>query len=274
MADELKGQVAIVTGAGRGFGRAIARRFAEEGAAVTVTSRTAAELDETVQLIGDKGGSALAVPGDVTLRDDVDRVVAETQDKFGGVTILVNNAGVPDPFGPVGTVDPDAWWAAQEVHIRGPMLYMSAVLPGMIESGTGRIINISAIGGKKVAPNLSAYCVGKAAQIRLTELLASETEQHGISVFAIDPGFVFTALAEKTMTSPDAKRWLPDMVERLRQHSKNKEAGRDLARCQQRCVDLASGRYDALSGHYMVLDDDLDDMVLKLEIDDITIIPG
>jgi len=270
----LTGQVAIVTGGGRGFGRAIAQRFAAEGAAVTVTARTTSQLEETVHLIEQQDGKALAVTGDVANRKDVERVVAETEQKFGKVTVLVNNAGVPDPFGPIGNVDPDRWWAAQEVHIRAPFLYISAVLPSMLEQGVGRIINISAIGGKVVAPYLSAYCVGKAAQIRLTELLAAETRDQGVSVFAIDPGFVITALAEQTMNSPDAQRWLPDMVKRLQAHKQNADAGADLARCQQRCVDLASGRYDALSGKYMVLDDDLDDMVLLMETDDITIIPS
>ena len=274
MPGELKGQVAIVTGGGRGFGRAIAQRFAAEGAAVTVTARTTSQLEETVHLIEAQGGRALAVTGDVARRQDVDRVVAETEDLFGKVSVLVNNAGVPDPFGPIGVVDPDRWWAAQEIHIRAPFLYISAVLPSMQDQEAGRIINISAIGGRAVAPYLSAYCIGKAAQIRLTELLAAETRDMGISVFAIDPGFVITALAEQTMASPDAQRWLPDMVKRLQARKQETGAGADLARCQQRCVDLASGRYDALSGRYMVLDDDLDDMVLQLETNDITIIPS
>lgn len=271
MPDELKGEVAIVTGGGRGFGRAIAQRFAAEGAAVTVTARTESQLEETVALIEQQRGKALAVIGDVTRREDVERVVSTTVDRFGPVSLLVNNAGVPDPFGPVGVVDPDRWWSAQEVHIRAPFLYISAVLPAMIERRRGRIINISAVGGRKVAPNLSAYCVGKAAQIRLTELLAAEVGQHGLSVFAIDPGFVITALAKQTMDSADAQRWLPDMVERLQ--GRRKEGDGDLARCQQRCVDLASGRYDELSGQYMELDDDLDDMIMQLEADDMTIIP-
>ena len=274
MPAELKGQVAIVTGGGRGFGRAIAQRFAAEGAAVTVTARTTTQLDETVRLIEEQGGRALAVTGDVARRKDVARVVAATEKQFGKVTVLVNNAGVPDPFGPIGVVDPDRWWAAQEIHIRAPFLYISAVLPSMLEQGAGRIINISAIGGKVVAPYLSAYCVGKAAQIRLTELLAAETRERGVSVFAIDPGFVITALAEQTMASPDAQRWLPDMVKRLQARKQEAHAGADLERCQQRCVDLASGRYDVLSGKYMVLDNDLDDMVLQMETDDITIIPS
>jgi NAD(P)-dependent dehydrogenase (short-subunit alcohol dehydrogenase family) len=251
-------QVAIVTGGGRGFGRAIASRLAAEGAAVTLTARSGAQLAEAVADIEHAGGRALAVTADVTNRADVARVVRETRDAFGPVSLLVSNAGVPDPFGPLWTVDPQRWWDAQAVHLRAPMLFLRETLPAMVEARAGRVIIVSAVGSRVVAPNLSAYCVGKAAQVRLTQLAAAETKEHGVSVFAIDPGFVFTALAEQTMNSPDAQRWLPGMVGRLRARKDAPDGERDFARCAQRCVDLASGRYDALSGHYMELDDDLD----------------
>jgi NAD(P)-dependent dehydrogenase (short-subunit alcohol dehydrogenase family) len=254
----LAGQVAIVTGAGRGFGRAIAARLAAEGAAVALTARSAGQLEAVLAEIEGAGGSALAVPADVTKHDEVARVVRRTRERFGAPTLLVSNAGVPDPFGPLWAVDPERWWRAQEVHLRAPLLFLREVLPSMIAARAGRVILVSAIGSYLVAPNLSAYCVGKAAQVRLAQLAAAETREHGVSVFAIDPGFVFTALAEQTMNSPDAQKWLPDMVGRLRARKDMPNGDRDLARCAQRCVDLASGRYDALSGNYMELDDDLD----------------
>jgi len=257
-AASLSGHVAIVTGAGRGFGRAIAERLAAEGAAVTLAARTSSQLAETVARIESRGGRAVAVAGDVTDRDDVGRVVNAARETFGPVTLLVSNAGVPDPFGPVWEVDPEQWWAAQAVHIRAPMLFLNAVMPEMVARRAGRIIIVSAIASRVVAPNLSAYCVGKIAQVRLTEQAAAEAKEHGVKVFAIDPGFVVTALAEATMNSPDAQRWLPGMVQRLRARKGEEGGGSDLERCAQRCVDLASGRYDALSGKYMELDDDLD----------------
>ena len=256
--NDLKGQVAIVTGAGRGFGRAIAVRLAAQGAAVAVTARTGAQIEETVARICAAGGRAHAVAADVTDREQVERVVSETRERFGNVTLLVNNAGVPDPFGPIWVVDPEKWWAAQAVHIRAPMLFLRAALPDMVEAKVGRVILVSAVAAHRTAPNLSAYCVGKTAQARMAQLVAAETKDHGLSVFAIDPGFVFTALADQTMTSPDAQRWLPGMVQRLKDRKAVPGGDRDLARCAQRCVDLASGRYDALSGNYMELDDDLD----------------
>ncbi len=258
MADELRGQVAIVTGAGRGFGRAIAIRLAAEGAAVTVTARTGEQLRETVAEIEAAGGRAHAVTADVANGDDVARAVRETRERLGPVTLVVSNAGVPDPFGPLWVIDPQKWWAAQGVHIRAPMLFLREVLPAMVEARAGRVILVSAIAARVIAKNLSAYCVGKAAQAHLTKLAAHETREHGISVFAIDPGFVVTALAEQTIHSPDAQRWLPNMVKRVSERKGAPDDGRDLARCAQRCVDLASGRYDALSGSYMELGDDLD----------------
>ncbi|HYK24891.1 MAG TPA: SDR family oxidoreductase, partial [Steroidobacteraceae bacterium] len=207
------------------------------------------------------GGRALAIAGDVTEPRDVDRVVSETERTFGPVSLLVSNAGVPGPFGPIWTVDPEAWWRAQQVHIRAPFLYLNRVLRGMTERRAGRIIIVSALASRVVAPYLSAYCTGKIAQTRITAEAAAETRELGVSVFAIDPGFVFTGIAEETMNSPDAQRWLPGMVERIRARRDSPDRDADLARCTQRCLDLASGRYDALSGRYMELGDDIDAML-------------
>lgn len=258
MARALEHQVAIVTGAGRGFGRAIALRFAAEGAAVTVTARTRRQLDAVVAEIANAGGRALAVDGDVTSQRDVTRVIALTEEHFGPATLLVSNAGVPGPFGPIWAVDWQAWWSAQQVHILAPLLYLRHVMPGMVERRAGRIIIVSAIASRMVAPHLSAYCVGKIAQTRITAQAAAEAQGLGVSVFAIDPGFVFTDIAAETMNSPDAQRWLPAMVARLREKQAEPNKDADLARCAQRCVDLAAGRYDALTGRYLELQDDLD----------------
>lgn len=251
MAKELAGQVAIITGGGGGFGRAIAVRFAAEGAAVTVTSRTQAQLDETLSQILSAGGRGLAVAGDATNRADVARVVQETQRCFGPVTVMVNNAGVPGPFGPIGMVDPDEWWAAQAVHLRAPFLFISEVLPGMKEHRAGCIITIASPRTKMVTPNLSAYCMGKTAQTRLTELLAAEVKDYGITAFAVDPGTTVTQMAEQTINSPDAQRWMPGMVAMLRSMRGQPGGEAILARCAQRCVELAAGRHNELSGTYI-----------------------
>jgi NADP-dependent 3-hydroxy acid dehydrogenase YdfG len=253
----LKG-TAIVTGAGRGFGKAIASRLAREGYAVTLTARTETQISEVAAEITALGGRALAVAADVADRSAVARVVNEAERHLGPISLLVNNAGVPGPFGPLWSVDPDEWWASQAVHIRAPVLFLRAVLPGMTQRRAGRIIIVSAKASRLVAPNLSAYCVGKIAQTRIVEEVAAETKDLGIAAFAIDPGFVYTELAAQTVSSPDAQRWLPGMVARVREKRDDQNGAADLARCAQRCVDLASGRYDRLSGRYFEMTDDLD----------------
>ncbi|MFO1409457.1 MAG: SDR family oxidoreductase [Steroidobacteraceae bacterium] len=264
MPRRLENQVAIVTGAGRGFGRAIAAGLAAEGAAVALVARNGAQLEAAAAAIRAAGGRALALPADVTVRQDVARVARETAGHLGEPTLLVSNAGVPGPFGPIWMVDPDQWWEAQRLHIYAPLLLLQAVMPGMTARRLGRVIIVSAIASRMAAAYLSAYCVGKIAQTRLTEETALEARTHGVSAFAIDPGFVFTGLAEQTMNSPDAQRWLPGMVGRLRQKQQAPDGDADLARCAERCVQLASGRYDALSGRYFELGDDLDAELLKV----------
>ncbi|HXJ17447.1 MAG TPA: SDR family oxidoreductase [Candidatus Polarisedimenticolia bacterium] len=251
MTKELAGQVAIITGGGGGFGRAIATRFAAEGASVTVTSRTKSQLDETVAHIESRGGRALAVAGDATNRADVARVVTETQRRLGPITVMINNAGVPGPFGPIGVVDPEEWWAAQAVHLRAPFLFISAVLPEMKERRAGCIITIASPRTKMVTPNLSAYCMGKTAQARLTELLAAEVRDYGITAFAVDPGTTVTQMAEQTINSPDAQRWMPGMVTMLRSMLGRPGGEAILERCAQRCVELAAGRHNEWNGTYI-----------------------
>lgn len=257
----LKGHSAIVTGAGRGFGKAIAMRFASEGASLTLTARTQSELIQTVSEIEAGGGRAIGIPGDVTRPEDVARVVAGATGRFGPVSIFVNNAAIPGPFAPVFDVDSEAWWFAQEVHLRAPFMFIRSVLPSMIERRTGCIIIVSAIGSYRVDHSMSAYCLGKTSQNRLVQLVAAEVRESGIAAFAIDPGFVITGLAEATMRDPGAQKWKPDMIEHLKARKAEPGSDRDLQRCAQRCVDLASGRYNALSGRYLELADDLDAMV-------------
>jgi NAD(P)-dependent dehydrogenase (short-subunit alcohol dehydrogenase family) len=255
----LEGQVAVVTGAGRGFGRAIAEKLASEGAKVALLSRSMGQLEEVADVIRRAGGEALAVTCDVTDKASIDQAISTVEKVLGPVDLLVNNAGVPGPFGPIWEVDPDEWWQSEAVHIRAPMLFLHRLLPGMIARGRGRAVCVSAIASRLVAPNLSAYCTGKIAQNRVVAEAAAELAGTGVAVFAIDPGFVFTELARETMESAEAQKYLGGMVERLRKAENDPAAQNDLARCAQRVLDLASGKYDALSGNYYELPDDLDE---------------
>jgi NAD(P)-dependent dehydrogenase (short-subunit alcohol dehydrogenase family) len=259
MSKRLVGKVAIVTGAGSGFGRAIAARLADEDAAVAVTSRTQSQLDECATQIEARGGRALAIAGDATNRSDVARVVSETERRLGPVSVLVSNAGLAGPFGPIGEIDPDEWWAAQAVHLRAPMLFASAVLPQMKSRREGSIMLISSPRAKMVTPNLSAYCLGKTSQARFVQLLAAEVKDFGITVVAVDPGSAITQMAEATINSPDAQRWMPEMVANLRRMLAQSSGSRgqgssiddQLAKCAQRCAEIAAGLHPEWNGMYI-----------------------
>lgn len=259
MAGRLAGQSALVTGAGRGFGRSIALRLAADGAAVTLVSRSAGELEDVAAEIRAAGGSAAVAPADVSDPDAVAAACAAARAAHGAPSILVSNAGVPWPFGPVWETDIDKWWKAQAIHIRAPYLLMRNLMPDMIAARRGRVICISAVATRMTLPFLSAYSVGKAALNKLVEMAAEEARQHNVQVFAVEPGFVITRLAEDTYNDPDARRWMPHMLSYLDEGRGREDGEADLARTADRCAALAAGDYDILSGRYMELPDPIDE---------------
>src|SRR5918912_813197 len=206
----LPGQVAIVTGAGRGVGRAIAEALAAEGAAVALAARSEVQLAETAARLE----RAIAVPTDVTRPGDVERLVATVERELGQPTLLVSGAGTWDQVGPAWEGDPDAWWRDVEVTLRGAYLCARAVLPGMVARGAGRIVALSSYAANQPRPYSSGYASGKAALLRFVDSLAAEVADRGVSVFAVTPGFVRTRLVEDVARSPAGRRWLPELAER------------------------------------------------------------
>jgi 3-oxoacyl-[acyl-carrier protein] reductase len=194
-----EGRVALVTGAGRGIGRAISLALAGAGARLIVLARTSAEVQETAQLIRAQGGDALAVTADVSQWDDVCRAVSYAAEQMGPIDILVNNAGIQSPIGPLIENDPAAWAHTINVNLLGTFHCAKAVLPGMISRRHGKIINLSGGGATSPRPLFSAYAASKAAVVRLTETLAEEVMSYNIQVNAIAPGAVNTRMLDEVL---------------------------------------------------------------------------
>jgi NAD(P)-dependent dehydrogenase (short-subunit alcohol dehydrogenase family) len=261
----LNDQVALVTGAGRGFGRAIAEALADAGAAVALLARSGAEVEQVAAGIRDRGGRALALRADVTSRVEVEQAVAATAVAFGPVTLLVNNAGMAGPFGPMAATDPDDWWAAQKVHLYAPLVAAHAVLPAMLAAGSGRVINIASRAATMFQPGLSAYVVGKSAQVNWAAHLDAEVKDQGVRVFALQPGDAPTAFAHGTLAAPAAQQHLPGMLEILRDWIANVDPAPVLHKCGERVVALAAGQYDALAGRYMDVDWNWDELAVTTD---------
>ncbi|HEX7097621.1 MAG TPA: SDR family NAD(P)-dependent oxidoreductase [Acidimicrobiia bacterium] len=182
-------RVTVVTGAGGGIGRVIARAFAAQGDDVVLAARRAELLEETKALIESDGGRAVVVPTDVTERASVEDLAKAALDRYGRVDVVVNNSGVTGPSAPLWEIEPSEWDETFAVNVHGVFLVCRAVIPAMIEARSGSIINIGSISGKRPAPGRSPYAAAKAALIGLTRTLAHEVGPYGIRVNSISPGF-------------------------------------------------------------------------------------
>jgi 3-oxoacyl-[acyl-carrier protein] reductase len=236
---ELDGQVALVTGGGRGIGANIARELASAGARVAVAARSSDELEAVALEIG-----AFPVVCDVSQRDSIDAMVRTVERDLGPIDLLCANAGIGSRDARAWEADPDEWWQVFEVNVRGVYLCCRAVIPGMLERGRGRIVITGSGAAYLPGSSNSAYSASKAAVWRFGEILAQQLEGR-IPVFIFSPGLVRTRM---TAWAPDDAPWTrPALAPRLVRV-------------------LASGRADALAGRYIHAEhDDIEDLIRRAD---------
>ena len=197
----LEGKVALVTGASRGIGFAIAHRLGRLGAKVSLSARDAKKLEDARKDLQREGATALAVPADVTRAQDIVALVAKTEQLLGPIEVLVNNAGI-GYFGPTHEANESTWDGILDTNLKSVFLTGKAVAPGMIERRSGHIINIASLAGKNAFAGGGIYCASKWGLLGLTECMAEDLRPYGIRVSAICPGSVATEFSPHAGKDP------------------------------------------------------------------------
>jgi len=200
----LKGKVALITGAGRGIGAAVALAYAREGARLAICSRTAGELDETADAIQKLGNDCMTSACDVSEERGVTEFVSGAMAEFNRIDVLVNNAGVMTRPAPFEQVDVSKWDYTIAVNLRGTFLVTRAVLPTMKRQGEGSIINVSSMIGRQGYPRFAAYAASKWGIEGLTQTLAAELRGESIRVNSVDPGYVSTKITGYRGSRPES----------------------------------------------------------------------
>ncbi len=194
----MKDKTVLITGASRGIGAATARHFAALGANVVLAARSSDAIEEIASDIGDR---ALAVPCDVSRYDDVAAAVNAATDRFGGLDVLIGNAGVIEPIAHLSEVDPDEWDKVIDINLKGVFHGMRAALPVMKQAGSGTVITISSGAATSALEGWSHYCASKAAALMLTRAADKENRDHGIRVLGLSPGTVATDMQHQIKAS-------------------------------------------------------------------------
>ncbi|MEV7774162.1 SDR family oxidoreductase [Kitasatospora sp. NPDC086791] len=245
----LEGQVALITGAGRGIGREIAIGLAAEGMAVGLLGRTHETLTDTLKECVKHGSRGVAVTADVTRHGSVREAVRLVERDLGPIDLLVNNAGLVDRAEvPVWESDPNQWWQVIETNLRGPYNLLRCVLPGMVDRRGGRVINLNSGFALRPDGNYTAYATSKGALLQLSDNMADSLARHGVVVLDISPGAVATDMTAGMPMFKDTKTWgsIPCMVAVT--------------------ADAARGRFDGLHGRFVHAGlDDLAELVERAE---------
>jgi NAD(P)-dependent dehydrogenase (short-subunit alcohol dehydrogenase family) len=248
MSHSLADRVAIVTGGSRGLGLEVARAYLKQGASVLATARDESALTQSAEELRSAGGQIAAVPADVSVPEDCARVVREAEERFGPVSVLVNNAGVYGPMGGIEDVDWPEWTRAIEINLYGPVLMCRAVLPGMRARGYGKIVNLSGGGATAPLPNISAYAASKAAIVRLTETFAEELRGTGVDVNAIAPGALNTRMLDQVLEAGPEAVGKDFYAKALKQRD---SGGAGLERGAELALFLGSPASDGISGRLL-----------------------
>ncbi len=211
----LDGKVAIVTGASRGIGRAIADAYADAGARVALASRTQEDLDVAADAIRQRGGQALAVAAHTGSDEAVEALVGRVTDEWGGVDVLVNNAATNPHFGPILTSEMSQWDKTYDVNVKGYFRTIRACAPSMTARGGGSVINVASVAGERPIPGMGVYGISKAAVLMLTEVLGAELAPD-VRVNAIVPGFVKTQFSSVLWQDEAGAKQLKRMIPQQR----------------------------------------------------------
>jgi NAD(P)-dependent dehydrogenase (short-subunit alcohol dehydrogenase family) len=225
--------------------------------ALALTARSGEQLAELRQELSTRGDQPVLIcPGDVTDPAHVQRMVAETESAFGGIDLLVNNAGVVEPEErTLWDADADGWWQAVTVNVRGPMLFAAAVVPGMLARGSGRIVNLNSMRAVRSMATQTAYGTSKAALAQLTESLDKSLAGSGVHAFSFSPGRVRTAMTETLgLGSLPADAWTP------------------MEQAIEGFLAVVCGELDALSGRFLHANDDL--LALAAQADELVATQG
>ena len=201
---KLKNKNVLITGAGRGIGEAIAAAFAKEGANLSLSARTMSELENVRKKILEQGAKCIISQCDVSKKEEVKSWIDNSCKSFGGIDVLVNNAGIYGPIGLLADNDPDEWIKTIHVNLIGTVICIKAVLPHMMKQKSGVIINLSGGGAVSPFPRFSAYSTSKAAVVRLTETVAEEVKEFNIRINAISPGAVNTRILDEALKAGEA----------------------------------------------------------------------
>lgn len=192
----MEGRTALVTGASRGIGRAVALAFAEQGADLVLSSRKREGLETVAKEVEDLGRRALVIPANVGQEDSIAALASEVEASGLAVDVLVNNAGVNPVMSGLLDLEPAAWRKIMDANVTGIFLLTRHIARGMVARGRGAIINVASTGGLQAGPGLGAYCVSKAAVIHLTKAMAIELGPRGVRANVIAPGLIETRMAE------------------------------------------------------------------------------